>query len=159
MVTILLAGHGIDTPSIKEMNSYCTSRQTDNKGLIEVRRFPNLSEIQRQALHDAYTTLLGRNLYSQELRMFCYEPYDGIYYSDCSSSICLTADKIGIHGYADLDTAGMHYHLEKANEVMIENGMILNPEVLQVGDCLMFKGSDSSRPLQIGHTEMVYEIN
>ncbi|MDD6411345.1 MAG: hypothetical protein PUG03_06095, partial [Oliverpabstia intestinalis] len=48
---------------------------------------------------------------------------------------------------------------KKVTDVVIKNGIIQNPEVLKVGDALMFKGSDSSRPLGIGHTEMVYEIN
>lgn len=58
-----------------------------------------------------------------------------------------------------LNTAGMHKNWKKVTDVVIKNGIIQNPEVLKVGDALMFKGSDSSRPLGIGHTEMVYEIN
>jgi hypothetical protein len=53
----------------------------------------------------------------------------------------------------------MHYKWKKVDGVIIKNGLIHNPEILKVGDALMFKGSDPSRPLQIGHTEMVYEIN
>ena len=41
----------------------------------------------------------------------------------------------------------------------IVKGHITNPEILKVGDCLLFVGSDPSRPLQIGHVEYVYEIN
>ena len=42
--------------------------------------------------------------------------------------------------------------------VNISGGHITNPEILKVGDCLMYAGSDPSRPLQIGHVESVYEI-
>ena len=158
MVSVILAGHGSGKPSTKGMNSYCTSRQAQDRGLVEVRRFPNLTEAQRQAMHDAYATIIGRNIYSQIWRAYCYKKYNGNYYSDCSSSICKTAEQIGISKYSNLNTAGMHYKMEKVDDVIIKNGIIQNPEVLQVGDALMFKGSDPSRPLQIGHTEMVYEI-
>ena len=36
--------------------------------------------------------------------------------------------------------------------------MILNPEILRVGDMLMFAGSDPDRVLHIGHVEGVYSI-
>ena len=158
MVSIILAGHGSGKPSTKGMNSYCQSRQAQNRGLVEVRRFPNLTEKQRKAMHDTYATIIGRNIYSQARRLYCYVKYNGKYYSDCSSSICKTAEQIGVYGFSNLNTAGMHYKMEKVDGVIIKNGIIQNPEILQVGDALMFKGSDPSRPLQIGHTEMVYEI-
>lgn len=158
MVSVILAGHGSGKPSTKGMNSYCSSRQAQDRGLVEVRRFPNLTEAQRQAMHDTYATIIGRNIYSQLWRLYCYVKHNGKYYSDCSSSICKTAEKIGVYGYSNLNTAGMHYKMKKVEGVIIKNGIIQNPEVLRVGDALMFKGSDPSRPLQIGHTEMVYEI-
>lgn len=158
MVSVILAGHGSGKPSTKGMNSYCQSRQAQNRGLVEVRRFPNLTEEQRQQMHDTYATIIGRNIYSQAWRLYCYIKRNGNYYSDCSSSICKTAEQIGVYGYSNLNTAGMHYKMEKVEDVIIKNGIIQNPEVLQVGDALMFKGSDPSRPLQIGHTEMVFEI-
>lgn len=159
MINVILAGHGFGTPSTKDMNTYCRSRQEQNLGLVEVRRFPNLTKKQRQAIHDTYATIIGRNIYSQPWRLYCYVKRDGNYYSDCSSSICKTAEQIGIYGYSNLNTSGMHYKMEKVDEIIIKNGIIQNPEVLQVGDALMFKGSDPSRPLQIGHTEMVFEIH
>lgn len=157
-VSVVLAGHGSGVPSTKGMNAYCSSRQAIGRGLVEVRRIPGLTDALRQQMHDFYASILGRNTYSQSLRDYCYTPYKGTYYSDCSSSICRTAQQVGKSEYKSLNTAGMHYDFEKVN-VTIKNGIIQNPEVLKVGDCLMFKGSDPSRPLQIGHTEMVYEIN
>lgn len=157
-ISVVLAGHGSGKPSTKGMNAYCRSRQAADRGLVEVLRL-DLTAAQRQQMHDLYKTILGRNIYSQGLRDYCYSPYKGIYYSDCSSSICRTAQKAGVSGVASLNTAGMHYNWKKVPGVIIKNGLIQNPEVLQVGDALMFKGSDPSRPLQIGHTEMVYEIN
>ena len=158
MVSVILAGHGSGKPSTKGMNAYCKSREAQGRGLVEVRRFPNLTEEQRQQMHDTYATIIGRNIYSQAWRLYCYIKRNGNYYSDCSSSICKTAEQIGVYGYSNLNTAGMHYKIEKVEDVIIKNGIIQNPEVLQVGDALMFKGSDPSRPLQIGHTEMVFEI-
>lgn len=113
----------------------------------------------RQAYHDTYKTILGRNTYNQNLREYCYTPYKGKYYSDCSSSICLTMNRIGVKMDA-LNTEGMHYDWTKVN-VTITNGHIARKDLskLRVGDALMFRGSDSSRPLKIGHTESIYEIN
>lgn len=55
-----------------------------------------------------YGTLIGRNLYSQPLRDYCFRKYkDGNYYSDCSSSISLTYDEVG-EGFGNLNTAGMY---------------------------------------------------
>ena len=42
--------------------------------------------------------------------------------------------------------------------VKIENGHITNPEILKVGDAILFVGSDPSRPKQIGHVEFIYTI-
>lgn len=158
-ISVVLAGHGSGTPSTKGMNAYCSSRQAQGRGLVEVLRIVGITDVQRQKMHDLYKSILGRNIYSQDLRDFCYKQYRGAYYSDCSSSICRTAEQAGIGGIASLNTAGMHYKWKKVDGVVIQNGLIQNPEVLKVGDALMFKGSDPSRPLQIGHTEMVYEIN
>lgn len=43
--------------------------------------------------------------------------------------------------------------------VKIKNGHITNPEILKVGDAILFVGSDPSRPKQIGHVEYIYSIN
>lgn len=40
--------------------------------------------------------------------------------------------------------------------VKIDNGIIQNPDVLRAGDMILFAGIDSSRPLRIGHVEMVH---
>lgn len=158
VTNVVLAGHGSGTPSTKGMNAYCIARQAKGRGLVEVLR-EDLTEEQRQQMHDLYKSILGRNIYSQSLRLYCYTKYNGKYYSDCSSSICKTAEKVGVPDVGSLNTAGMHKNWKKVTDVVIKNGIIQNPEVLKVGDALMFKGSDSSRPLGIGHTEMVYEIN
>ena len=158
VTNVVLAGHGSGTPSTKGMNAYCTARQAKGRGLVEVLR-EDLTDKQRQQMHDLYKSILGRNIYSQSLRLYCYTKYNGKYYSDCSSSICKTAEKVGVPDVGSLNTAGMHKNWKKVTDVVIKNGIIQNPEVLKVGDALMFKGSDSSRPLGIGHTEMVYEIN
>ena len=158
VTNVVLAGHGSGTPSTKGMNAYCTTRQAKGRGLVEVLR-EDLTDKQRQQMHDLYKMILGRNIYSQSLRLYCYTKYNGKYYSDCSSSICKTAEKVGVPNVGTLNTAGMHNNWKKVTDVVIKNGIIQNPEVLKVGDALMFKGSDPSRPLQIGHTEMVYEIN
>lgn len=158
VTNVVLAGHGSGTPSTKGMNAYCTTRQAKGRGLVEVLR-EDLTDKQRQQMHDLYKTILGRNIYSQSLRLYCYTKYNGKYYSDCSSSICKTAAKVGVPNVGTLNTAGMHNNWKKVTDVVIKNGIIQNPEVLKVGDALMFKDSDPSRPLQIGHTEMVYEIN
>ena len=50
----------------------------------------------RAAVTAKYGTLIGRNLYSQPLRGYCFRRYnDGNYYSDCSSSICYTYSEAG----------------------------------------------------------------
>lgn len=158
VTNVVLAGHGSGTPSTKGMNAYCIARQAKGRGLVEVLR-EDLTEEQRQQMHDLYKSILGRNIYSQSLRLYCYTKYNGKYYSDCSSSICKTAEKVGVPDVGSLNTTGMHKNWKKVTDVVIKNGIIQNPEVLKVGDALMFKGSDPSRPLGIGHTEMVYEIN
>ena len=43
----------------------------------------------RLMVRNKYKTIIGKNIYSQSLRDYCYKLYkDGKYYSDCSSSIC-----------------------------------------------------------------------
>ena len=53
----------------------------------------------------------------------------------------------------------MYYKLKTVHDITISGGQIQNVSKLRKGDCLMFKGSDPSRPLQIGHVEMVRAIN
>ena len=62
----------------------------------------------RQAVIDKYAEIIGRNIYSQSLRDYCYKAYkDGNYYSDCSSSICYAYKEAG-QGFGITNTAGMY---------------------------------------------------
>lgn len=116
----------------------------------------------RLAVRDMYRTIIGRNRYSQSLRDYCYRKYrDGNYYSDCSSSICYTYEKCGL-GFGILNTVGMWTSKQLTDvEVRISKGVIQNPEVLRIGDMLLFAGSDVSRSPwgYVGHVEMVGEIS
>lgn len=117
------------------------------------------AETKREAVGKAYDEIIGRNYYSQNLRDYCYTKYtNGLYYSDCSSSISYAYKRAG-YGFGILNTAGMYYKLKTVKDIVIKNGQIQNVSALRKGDCLMFKGSDPSRPLQIGHVEMVRSIN
>lgn len=104
-----------------------------------------------------YQPMLGRNFYSQDVekRECAVQPYkDGKYYSDCSSSIrrAYRAAGVGLDNIGG-NTAGIHQK-GRLVPVTIKNGQIVDPEKLREGDCLMLRGEDSSRPLQIGHVEM-----
>ena len=163
---IKLCGHGSGTPSIKQsMYAYLENRYNQialngkRKGLVAVRRRKNMTDTLRTAFHDTYATIIGRNIYSQSLRNFVYKPFtNGSYYSDCSSSGCATYDKIGLTTSL-LNTAGIYKSsLFEDVPVVIEKGHVTNPEVLQVGDALLFVGDDPERPLQIGHVEYIYEM-
>ena len=161
---ITICGHGSGNPSTKNMYTYNSQRYASiasngkRKGVVCVLRLKALTDSGRTKYHDTYKTILGRNIYNQNLRSYVYKTYNGKYYSDCSSSICATFAKIG-YNVSLLNTAGMYYSsLFEKVPVKISNGHITNPEILKVGDCLMYAGSDPSRPLQIGHVESVYEI-
>ena len=162
---ITICGHGSGTPSLKNMNTYLTTRYNSKasngvrKGIVKVMRLKALTDDNRKRFQTTYGTLLGRNSYSQSLRQYVYTPNKGRYYSDCSSSGMATFNKLG-YKVALLNTAGIYQSsLFEEVKVKIKNGHITNPEILKVGDCLLFKGSDPSRPLQIGHVEFVYQIN
>jgi cell wall-associated NlpC family hydrolase len=108
----------------------------------------------RKSVIDKYALIIGRNIYSQTLRDYCYKPYkDGKYYSDCSSSICYAYKEAGL-GFGILNTAGM-YQSSKLTTVDadIADG---TPDTsrLRPGDMLLFAGTDASRPEKIGHIEM-----
>ena len=161
---ITICGHGSGNPSTKRLDIYASQRFSrrmkngEDSGIVEVRRCValNTSEL-RNKFHDKYKTILGRNIYNQSLRNFCYIPFRGKYYSDCSSSGCLTLASIGLAMPA-LNTAGIHSsELWNKVPVKIDGGHIRNPEVLKVGDAILFKGN-YGRPLNIGHVEFVYEI-
>lgn len=159
-----ICGHGSGTPSLKNLWEYSGTRYGSfasngkRKGLVSVRRFKKLNEEGRKAFHDSYKTLLGRNVYSQSLREYVYTPYHGTYYSDCSSSGCMTLKHIG-YSCPNYNTAGIYRSdLFENVPVVIVEGHIRNPDILNVGDALLFVGNDPSRPLQIGHVEYVYEL-
>lgn len=112
----------------------------------------------RQKIVDKYAEILGRNLYSQSLRDYCYKKHkNGKYYSDCSSSVSYAYKEAGF-SFGILNTVGM-YNSAKLTDVpvKIENGLIQNPEILRPGDLLLFAGTDASRASAgyVGHVEMV----
>jgi len=112
----------------------------------------------RNAVVKKYEEILGRNHYSQSLRDYCYKKYkDGKYYSDCSSSVSYAYKEAG-HSFGILNTVGMYQSAKLTDvPVKIQNGLILNPEILRPGDLLLFAGTDSSRAAAgyVGHVEMV----
>ena len=120
------------------------------------------AEEKRLAVIEEYKTILDRNEYSQPLRNYCFKKYtDGKYYSDCSSSISYCYAKAGF-GFGIMTTIEM-WSTKKMKDVnvKIKNGIIENPEVLRIGDILLFAGNDVNRkPYEyVGHVEMVAEIN
>lgn len=112
------------------------------------------AEQQRQTVCVKYAIIIGRNIYSQVLRDYCYRPYkDGKYYSDCSSSICNAYKEAGFD-IGDLNTAGMYYSKKLTTiDADIADG-IPDASRLRPGDMLLFAGTDASRPEKIGHVEM-----
>jgi uncharacterized protein YgiM (DUF1202 family) len=160
-----ICGHGSGTPSLKNMHTYCVNRYAQkahgkHKGVIVVRRHITMNDTYRSKFKSTYKTILGRNIYSQDRRNYVYTKYsDGKYYSDCSSSGMATMEKIGLNTGGLLNTAGIYQSSKfKTVTVKIKNGIITNPEILEIGDCLLFVGSDPSRPKQIGHVEYVYSV-
>lgn len=118
----------------------------------------------RQSVIAKYQTILGRNLYSQPRRAYCFRKYsDGRYYSDCSSSVALSYREAGYPiadnaGNTNPNTVGLYQARCLADvPVVIQNGVIQNPEILRPGDLLLFAGTDSSRAYAdcVGHVEMV----
>lgn len=165
--TIKICGHGSGNPSTKVMYDYFEKRYNQymsngkRKGIVAVKRLKPLTDTERKKFHNTYKTILGRNIYSQDLRDYCYTPYNGKYYSDCSSSGMRTFFKIN-SSYSFLKDYNTQEIYESSRfetvNVKISNGHITNPEILKVGDCLLFAGNPS-RPKYIGHVEYVYEIS
>lgn len=164
---IIICGHGSGNPSTKNMFSYLSDRYAQKaangvrKGVVCVRRRKDLTEGQRQAFHDTFRTILGRNIYNQNRRAYVYEKYPdtGKYYSDCSSAGMATLNLLGISTGGLLNTAGIYQSsLFEDVPVKMAEGHILDPEILQVGDAILFAGNDPERPKQIGHVEYVYEF-
>lgn len=116
----------------------------------------------RNAVVKKYDEILGRNKYSQPKRDYCYRKYkDGKYYSDCSSSVSYAYKEAGF-SFGILNTVGMYQSKKFVDvPVVIKSGIIQNPEVLRVGDMLLFAGTDSSRAYAgyVGHVEMVAKIS
>lgn len=115
----------------------------------------------RRAVAEMYRKILGRNRYSQALRDYCYRKYrDGLYYSDCSSSISYAYKEAGV-SFGILNTVGMYQSGKlRQVDVKIVNGVPQDVSKLRVGDMLLFAGNDSSRGYAgfVGHVEMVYSI-
>jgi glucan-binding repeat-containing protein len=163
---IVICGHGSGTPSYKNMYSYLTLRynaKADNglrKQIVAVRRLKGMTDDKRQLFQQYYSSIIGRNYYNQNRREYCYTPYkDGKYYSDCSSSGIKTYVKCGFSFSSTLNTAGIYNSSLFENvPVKIQNGHITNPEILKVGDALLFVGNDPKRPKQIGHVEFVFNL-
>jgi hypothetical protein len=116
----------------------------------------------RNAIVKKYGEILGRNLYSQPRRDYCYKKYsNGKYYSDCSSSISYAYKEAG-YSFGILNTVGMYQSKKMVDvPVTIKNGIIQNPEILLPGDMLLFAGTDTSRAYAgyVGHVEMVAKIS
>lgn len=166
---VTLCGHGSGYPRIIAANKYNSSRysqtvtkggKTWRKGIICVLRPKGMTDTLRKAYHDKYNSILGRNHYSQSKRGYCYIPYsDGKYYSDCSSSQCLTLKAIGLP-MPDYNTEAMYdsSKFEHLN-IKVEKGHIMEPDKLKVGDQILYAGSSADRTLHIGHVEGVYDIS
>lgn len=166
---VILCGHGSGRPRTIRADVYNSQRysqkvtkdgKTWRKGVVAVMRPKALTDALRPAFKAKYATILGRNYYSQAKRKYCYKKYsDGLYYSDCSSSQMLTLAEIGLE-MPSYNTVEI-FESNKFEKILvhIEGGHILDPEVLKVGDQLLYAGSDPSRTLCIGHVEGVYSIN
>lgn len=162
---IVICGHGSGTPSLKNLEWYLSYRYAQKmsndkrKGLLRVRRLKGMTSVKEATFHDTYQTILGRNSYNQDLRQFVYTPRNGRYYSDCSSSGCATYQRMGFE-IPLMNTAEMlNSSLFEDVPVRIVAGHITNPEVLRVGDALLFAGNIKRPSLSyVGHVEYVYEI-
>lgn len=114
----------------------------------------------RKAVRAKYKEIIGRNNYSQAKRNYCFKKYPGTnsYYSDCSSSVSYSYKEAG-YSFGILNTVGMYNQIGKKFTkvpVVIEKGQIKNPEVLRIGDMLLYRGTNGSRPQAVGHVEMYW---
>lgn len=112
----------------------------------------------RKKVIEKYRELIGRNIYSQSLRDYCFRQYkDGKYYSDCSSSICYSYKEAG-EGFGIHSTAGIYQSSNLVTvDLEIKEG-IPDTTALRPGDMLEFAGDNANRPQRIGHVEMVYSV-
>ena len=162
---ITICGHGSGRPSKKNLYTYTSQRYAQkarngvHKGIAAVRRHKGMTDELRKKYQAAYDIIIGRNYYSQPRRIYVYTKYsNGLYYSDCSSSQMKAMERIGLETGGCLNTAGIYSSKYfEAVPVTIKDGHITNPEILKVGDQILYIGNDPSRPLQIGHVEGVYD--
>lgn len=163
---ITICGHGSGTPSLKNLFAYNDLRYNGKmangvrKGLLKVRRLNALDTPgKRDSFRALYTSILGRNTYSQARRQYVYTPYRGRYYSDCSSSGCATYQRIGCE-ISLLNTAAMlNSDLFEDVDCGIKDGHIQHPERLKVGDALLYAGNINRPSLSyVGHVEYIYDV-
>ena len=175
---ITICGHGSGNPRTTRMDTYGTSRyagtasgmvkdpktgkqtkQTWHKGLVAVVRRKQMTDSQRKQYVATYKTILGRNKYCNDLRNYVFSPYkDGNYYSDCSSSQNATLTRVGLKTPALTTVEMYNSSLFEKLPAKIVNGHMTNPEILQIGDMLLYAGTSTTRTLHIGHVEGVYAI-
>lgn len=162
---ITLMGHGSGNPAYHNLYTYTARRQAQtapngkHKGIVAVRRPKALTDSQRVEFRQKIKAIIGRNIYSQAKRGYVYSPYkNGKYYSDCSSSGMATLRAVGLKFGWLYNTAAIYEESEFVTvPVTIKDGHIVNPELLKVGDAVLYRGSDPDRPKQIGHVEWVYD--
>ncbi len=115
----------------------------------------------RALVIESYQKILGINKYSHPLRDYCFRPYeDGCTYSDSSSSIIYSYERAGFP-IGNFDEIGL-YQTDRLVDVpvIIQAGVIRNPEILRVGDILFFAGTDMTRQFAdyCNSVEMVYHL-
>lgn len=162
---VTICGHGSGTPRLANLRQYADNRYKQiasngvHKGIVTIRRLKAFKDANAAQYRAAYQIILGRNIYHQGLRQYVYVSYNGKYYSDCSSSQMAALARATGSSLVLLNTAGIYNSdLFVTVPVVIKDGHIKNPEVLRVGDQILFAGNDPSRPRQIGHVEGVYAI-
>ena len=162
---IVMVGHGSGTPAYHNLYTYTAHRAAKKganglpKGVVAVRRLKTLKTADRARFKEIIAETIGRNIYSQDKRGYVYSAYtNGKYYSDCSSIGMATLKKMGYKFGWLYNTAGIYTEDEfETVPVTIKDGHITNPELLKVGDAVLYRGNDPDRPKQIGHVEWVVD--
>lgn len=163
---ITLIGHGSGRPAKHNLYTYSAQRYAQKapngrrKGVVAVRRLRGMTAAKRSEFVREIAVTIGRNRYSQSRRGYVYHPYsNGIFYSDCSAIGMATLKRIGFKFPWLYNTAAIYEESEfETVPVKIVDGHIMNPEVLEVADAILYRGNDPSRPEQIGHVEWVYAV-
>lgn len=108
-------------------------------------------EQKRQDIINKSSVMMGRNLYSQGLRIYALTPYiDGNYYSDCSSFACACFLAAGYKIPWMNTTALRSSELFTTIPTSYEDGHTENPSaILKPGDLVIW----------YGHVEMVHHID